>query len=198
MVRTRRTQLPRLAHAHIHTILSPSTRRHIAGFPAHATFPTGFPSEARRRSATHSYIPRPRHSPAGPESGLPGRCRPPRAPGSGPGLRGLPAAARSSRRPWSARQSSSCSRSENSSPGSSWRLHTEQRKHSMWYTLSRARITRSLLLKPTWHWAHLMPNSLRARARRASAQGPESGTRGRVPPSQPKGAEPRVPPAHLT
>lgn len=30
------------------------------------------------------------------------------------------------------------------------------------YTLSRARITRSLLLKPTWHLAHLMPKSLRA------------------------------------
>lgn len=107
-------------------------------------------------------------------SGLPGRCRP-RAPGSGPGLRGLPAAARSSRRPWSARQSSSCSRSENSSPGSSWRLHTEQRKHSMWYTLSRARITRSLLLKPTWHLAHLMPKSLRAQGTGVVSIGPVAG-----------------------
>lgn len=41
----------------------------------------------------------------------------------------------------------------------------------MWYTLSRARITRSLLLKPTWHLAHLMPNSLRARGGRSAARG---------------------------
>lgn len=113
--------------------------------------------------------------------GSPDRCRP--RVGSGPGLCGLPAAARSRRRPWSARHSSSCSRSENSSPGSSWRLHTEQRKHSMWYTLSRARITRSLLLKPTWHLAHLMPNSLRGAGRALSAglwarQSPRAAPRG--------------------
>lgn len=77
-----------------------------------------------------------------------------------PGLSGLPAEARSTSKPWSARHSSSSSRRENSSPGRRCRLHTEHRKHSMWYTLSRALITRSLLQKPMLHFAHLMPNNL--------------------------------------
>lgn len=139
-----------------------------------------------------SFVPAPAaHTRASARRGSPGRCRP-RA-GSGPGLLGL-VAARSSRRPWSARHSSSCSRRENSSPGSSWRLHTEQRKHSMWYTLSRARITRSLLLKPTWHLAHLMPNSLCAQGR-ASARGRGPGPGGQRPSPS---AGPAVRAAHLT
>lgn len=77
-----------------------------------------------------------------------------------PGLMGLPAEARSISSPWSARQSSSSSRRENSSPGSKCLLHTEHLKHSMWYTLSRALITRSLLQKPMLHLAHLIPNNL--------------------------------------
>lgn len=77
-----------------------------------------------------------------------------------PGLMGLPAELLSSSRLWSARHSSSSSRRENSSPGSNCLLHTEHRKHSMWYTLSRALITKSLLLNPRLHFAHLIPNSL--------------------------------------
>lgn len=77
-----------------------------------------------------------------------------------PGLSGLPPGPRSKARPWSARHNSSSSRTENSSPGKSCRLHTEQRKHSMWYTLSRARMTKSLLLKPKVHFAHFIPNNL--------------------------------------
>lgn len=68
-------------------------------------------------------------------------------------LRGLPAAARREQEAVVGAAEQLVLRSENSSPGNSWRLHTEQRKHSMWYTLSRARIARSLLLKPTWHGA---------------------------------------------
>lgn len=83
------------------------------------------------------------------------------------------------------RHSSSCSRSENSSPGSSWRLHTEQRKHSMWYTLSRARITRSLLLKPTWHLAHLMPNSLWTRGGQSARSCGRRSPRRQVPAASP-------------
>lgn len=62
---------------------------------------------------------------------------------------------------WSARQKSPSSRSANSSPGISWRLQATQRKHSMWYTLERARITKSFLLKPMLHLAHLIPYNLR-------------------------------------
>lgn len=83
-----------------------------------------------------------------------------------PGLSGLPAEARSTSKPWSARHRSSSSRRENSSPGRRWVLQTEHRKHSMWYTLSRALITRSLLQKPMLHFAHLMPNNLEKGARR--------------------------------
>lgn len=43
----------------------------------------------------------------------------------------------------------------------SWRLQATQRKHSMWYTLERARITKSFLLKPMLHLAHLIPYNLR-------------------------------------
>jgi len=77
-----------------------------------------------------------------------------------PGLMGLPAELLSSSRLWSARHNSSSSRRENSSPGSSCLLHTEHRKHSMWYTLSLALITKSLLLNPRLHFAHFIPNSL--------------------------------------
>lgn len=45
----------------------------------------------------------------------------------------------------------------------------------MWYTLSRARITRSLLLKPTWHLAHLMPNSLGAQGTSCVSVEPAAG-----------------------
>lgn len=55
MIRATEKHNSRGSHAHIHTIF-PGTRRHIAGFPAHAAFHTGFPSEARR-SATQSDIP---------------------------------------------------------------------------------------------------------------------------------------------
>lgn len=64
----------------------------------------------------------------------------------------------------------------------------------MWYTLSRARITRSLLLKPTWHLAHLMPNSLCAQGR-ASARGRGPGPGGQRPSPS---AGPAVRAAHLT
>lgn len=77
-----------------------------------------------------------------------------------PGLSGLPAELLSTSKPWSARHSSSSSRRENSSPGRRCRLQTEHLKHSMWYTFSRALITRSLLQKPMLHFAHLMPNNL--------------------------------------
>lgn len=147
----------------------------------------------QEHTAGTTLAPGPAAQHAGPQGrGSPDRCRP--RVGSGPGLGGLPAAARSRRRPWSARHSSSCSRSENSSPGSSWRLHTEQRKHSMWYTLSRARITRSLLLKPTWHLAHLMPNSLRARAGRSARGCGRGGPRGRSPHAGPRAQLPAASP----
>lgn len=50
----------------------------------------------------------------------------------------------------------------------------------MWYTLSRARITRSLLLKPTWHLAHLMPKSLRAQGAGGVSSGPTAGLASRA------------------
>lgn len=75
---------------------------------------------------------------------------------------------------WSARQKSPSSRSANSSPGMSWRLQATQRKHSMWYTLERARITKSFLLKPMLHLAHLIPYNLRGPAGGREAQGQRS------------------------
>lgn len=100
------------------------------------------------------------------------------------GLRGSPALrlARSTTS-WSARQKRPSSRSANSSPGMSWRLQATQRKHSMWYTLARARITKSFLLKPMLHLAHLMPYNLsRAQPRkkekgRRESRGVERGGR---------------------
>lgn len=91
------------------------------------------------------------------------------------GLRGSPAPrlARSTTS-WSARQKRPSSRSANSSPGMSWRLQATQRKHSMWYTLARARITKSFLLKPMLHLAHLMPYNLsRAQPREKEKGGKE-------------------------
>lgn len=82
------------------------------------------------------------------------------------GLRGSPAPRLAlSTTSWSARQKSPSSRNANSSPGMSCRLQATQRKHSMWYTLERARITKSFLLKPMLHLAHLIPYNLQGTAR---------------------------------
>lgn len=92
------------------------------------------------------------------------------------GLRGSPAPrlARSTTS-WSARQKRPSSRSANSSPGMSWRLQATQRKHSMWYTLARARITKSFLLKPMLHLAHLMPYNLSRDQPREKEKGGKEG-----------------------
>lgn len=80
---------------------------------------------------------------------------------------------------WSARQKRPSSRSANSSPGMSWRLQATQRKHSMWYTLARARITKSFLLKPMLHLAHLMPYNLSRAQPRKKEKGGKEGEHGR-------------------
>lgn len=80
---------------------------------------------------------------------------------------------------WSARQKRPSSRSANSSPGMSWRLQATQRKHSMWYTLARARITKSFLLKPMLHLAHLMPYNLSRAQPRKKEKGGKQGEHGR-------------------
>lgn len=96
------------------------------------------------------------------------------------GLRGSPAPrlARSTTS-WSARQKRPSSRSANSSPGMSWRLQATQRKHSMWYTLARACITKSFLLKPMLHLAHLMPYNLSRAQPRKKEKGGKEGEHGK-------------------
>ena len=62
---------------------------------------------------------------------------------------------------WSALQNSSSSFRANSSPGISCLLHATQRKQSIWYTFSRARITKSLLPKDILHFEHFAPKFLK-------------------------------------
>lgn len=173
----------------------PRTRRHIAGFPAHAAFHTGFPSEAQR-SATQSYIPLTGAQRSGPGERLTWQMQ---AAGAGERARAARAAGRSALQ-------------QEAVVGSAEQLVLPQRELVSREQLAAAHGAAEALdvvhAVPRPHHqvtaaeAHLTLGTLDAEQPAGpGAAGVSARTRGQdaqPSPPQPKGAEPRVPPAHLT